>query len=275
MICNLYIKDIKAISKLLEDLWNIDLSHFTYVILKIKLEQFCDKYKIQNVKLLENRIETSPLIKEDLLIYLYSDGFELFRDPSFWRTLKEDILKNINTNLPFRVLFPACHQGAELLSFLMLRDVLGLTDKVSVMYSYHHQKLNQVKNGFNFDERKHQLNLSNYKRINGEELPEKYLRFESNKLIPSSDLFINTVAFHDLEIASDLNKSVNGVIYRNKLLNYKRNIQNEIISGLATKIKSGGFLALGIKEQILKDSNKELLTMINKKESIYKKKNVV
>jgi chemotaxis protein methyltransferase CheR len=274
-ICNLYIKDIKEISKLLGNFMGMDLSNLNNVIFKIKLQQFCKKRGLINCNILKDRIVNKEELRTELFSYLYSDGFELFRDPAFWRIFKEEIIKKANVSLPYRIFFPSCHRGAELVSFLILREEMGLVDKIQVYYSHQHKLLDRTKLGFSYDERKHQQNLSNYKRVNGEELPKKYLINRADKLIPRTDLFKNTILVNYKETDAVFNKKMNGIIYRNKLLNYSRNVQKEIINNFSQMIKNGGFLAIGIKEKLVGRANGELFTVFNEKEQIYKIKNVV
>lgn len=273
--CNLHIKDIKEISRFSSEMFNIDFSGFAYVTLKIKLEQFCDKYRVTSPILLEEKLNATPALKEDYLSYIYFNEFELFRDPALWRCVKDDILSQIKTDLQYRVFFPSCNQGAELLSFLILREELGLVDKIQVLYSSQHKILDQVQRGFALDDRKHHLNLSNYKRIDGHELEDKYFSREDNILVPNIDLFRNTVYFDFKETEGPFKKSVNLVIYRNKLLNFNRPSQVEVASNLIKNIKPGGYLILGVKERLVNDANRELFPVFNSKESIYKKKSNV
>jgi len=271
-VCSIHIKDVKEIAKQSKDWFGIDLGDIIYVTLKIKIEQFCKTYKLTSSQNLIEKLNTIPALRDDFLSFIFFDEFELFRDPAFWRSIKESILTQVKTDIQFRVFFPSCHQGAELLSFLILREDLGLADKIQVLFASQHKLLNKVGKGFVYEERKHHLNISNYKRLEGEDNLDKYFVQKMNKLVPEKKLFRNTMYFDYNETEGAFRKSVNLIIYRNKLLNYNSNLQLQITNHLIKKIKLGGYLALGVKEKLIDDNNRELFIVFNKKESLYKKK---
>jgi chemotaxis protein methyltransferase CheR len=142
-----------------------------------------------------------------------------------------------------------------------------------VIYTSKVDHINQVLRGFDFEERKHNLNLSNYKRIEGKELPDHYFVKQANKLVPDAKLFVNTKHMMHNEINEAMLKKSNLIIYRNRLLNFNRTLQVEVVNNLINSLKTGGYLVLGVKERLVDDANRELFSIFNIKESIYKKKN--
>lgn len=273
MVSSFKIKEVKEVILFIKEELSIDFTQYAYVSLKIKFEQFCDKYKLEGPYDLIERLGKNLAFRKDFLLFIHLNEFELFRDPALWRSIKEDILRNINTAFKFKVLFPSCYEGGELLSFLILREELGLTDKIEVIYTSKLSFLNQVKEGFVHEERKHLLNLSNYKRIGGNELSDEYFELQINRLIPSDHLFVNTKHIEYSELDGDYSKRVNLIIYRNKLLNFNKNLQVEVVDNLIRSLKTGGFLVLGVKEKLVNEANRELFTVFNLRESVYKKKN--
>ncbi len=270
---SLKIKDVKKIIEFINEIYNFDLSDFTYVSIKIKMEQFIDKYKITSVDDLFNKVKKISSLRNEFIKFLLVDSFELFRDPALWRIVKEEVLHNFSRDIMYKVWIPSCFQGAELLSFLILREELGMADKIQVFYSSPFKVLSDVKGGFNYEERKHGLSLSNYKRIDGHNLDEKYFTKVQNVMIPLNSLFNNTIQYEYNEIEQPFSKAVNMILYRNILLRYNKKKQADVAQNLIKSLKSRGFLILGVKESLVDDANRELFTIFNLKESIYKKKN--
>jgi len=272
MNCNFKIKEIRELSILINKHYKIDISDFTYVILKIKFEQFCNLNKISSATHLIEKIESSVSVFKELVVFLFANEFELFRDPALWRSLKQEVLNTFTRDIQYRVLIPSSFGGADLISFLILREELSLTDKIQVIYTSPIEILNKVKDGFLLEERKHNLNLSNYKRIDGDVLKDSFFKKELNMLYPVEHLFKNTVYAVFSEIQDGrFHKNVNLILYRNKLISYNRKLQIEVINNLINSLKTGGFLALGVKERLIDDANREKFIIFNKKESLYKK----
>jgi len=91
-ICNFKIIEIKKISQLLSDLLSFDLSDFTYVNLKIKLEQFCKEASVTSFDLFLKKIRENLAFRKDFLEAIFFDSYELFRDPAMWRIVKKNII---------------------------------------------------------------------------------------------------------------------------------------------------------------------------------------
>jgi chemotaxis protein methyltransferase CheR len=269
---NLKIKEVKDLIRFIADRFGVDFSQYAYVSFKIKLEQFFTKNKITDLDSFFEKFEFNENFRQGFYSYVFNYEFELFRDPALWRSVKEEILKKIKGEIQFRVCIPSCYQGAELLSFLILRDELGLQDKVHVIYTSNLKNLSKAIDGFDYEERKHALNLSNYKRIEGKELADSYFIQHGNKLLPNKKLFVNTSHLQYNELDEVMRKKSNLIIYRNRLLNFNRTLQVKVVNNLIDSLKPGGFLVLGVKERLVDDANRELFTIFNLKESIYKKK---
>ena len=272
MSCYFKIKDVKDVSAFIKETFDIDLRNFTLALLKLRYEQFCDKHKITNVSVLINNIGVNTKLSNELLSFVFRNEFELFRDPALWRSLKEDVSPNFSRDIQYKVWIPSCFEGAELLSFLILRAEMDLVDKIQVIYTTPLKALNRVKTGFLFDERKHGLNFSNYKRIEGIDLDDKYFIKKLDLLVPVENLFDNTIYREFCEIKNgNFNKNVNLILYRNRLLRYNKSQQLEVCNNLFSCLKTGGFLALGIKENLPLENSTGRFITFNEKESIYKK----
>ena len=271
-ICDFKIVEVKKIVQLFDDLFKIDLSDFTYVNLKIKLQQFCKEVKINSFDTFLKKIRENENFRKNLLETISFDSYELFRDPAVWRVIKENIILESKQKTNYRVFFPSCHQGSELVSFLILRDELALTKEIEVIYTSSLDLLNKVKEGFVNDKRKQDLNLSNYKRIAGKDLTKEYFVKEQNKLNPITQLFENTNYYNFDEKKTAFLKSVNLIIYRNKLINYNQSTKKTVINNLLKSLKTNGYLVIGIKEVINSNLENNNLICFDKKENIYIKK---
>jgi len=271
-VCNFRIIEIKKISQLLSDLLNFDLSDFTYVNLKIKLEQFCKEASVTSFDLFLKKIKENTAFRKDFLEAIFFDSYELFRDPAMWRIVKKNIISSVKQNTNYRVLFPSCYRGSELVSFLILREELALTKEIEVFYTSPLDSLNQVKNGFLNDKRKQDLNMSNYKRIAGKEIEQSYFIENNNRYIPVSRLFENTVYYSFDERQNPFIKKANLIIYRNKLINYNPSVKEKIIENLVKTLKTGSYLITGIKENLQYALETNKLAFFDEKEKIYIKK---
>ena len=267
IFCNLKILSIKKIVQVIQEIVGLDLKNYIYVSLKIKMELFCDKFKIDSFDILINKITNDKSFLNNFLRFIYNGSFELFRDPSLWRFVKKEILEKHKSKLHYRVFFPSSYQGADLFSFLILRQELNLVQEIEVIYATPLEILDQAQNGYVFEKRIHELNLSNYKRVETNGLIDQYFIKELNILKPIPDLFKNTQYHNFNETEQVFNKKADVIFYRNRLLDFNKNLQQIVIENLFNSLKPGGLFILGVKERLKKTG----LVVFEEKESIYKK----
>lgn len=261
------INDIRDITPLLSSKLGSDYTNYGFTFLKRRLTYLFNELNIRRLSQFIDGVNDGSLLDE--IKYLFPVVCtELLRDPSFWRTVKDKIQKNLNQET-LTFWFPELNSTEELFSLLIILDSLNVLDKVKITCNIDNfKRIEQVKEGY-VDSKNRELNKSNLKRLD-DRLNETDYFIENNGAIFLKEKLLQGVTLLEgnfMEIAPCIN-SIFMIIYRNKMLYYNGKLQKRIESELAKYLIPDCFLALGIRERISPDSTDFFLS--NNEESIYK-----
>lgn len=267
------IVDTRNIIKTLQDVYDYDFKNYALTFFKRRVENFIRIHNLKNADLFIQRIENDKEIFESFLESIAVDITEMFRDPSLWRLLKEELLLNIipgATN--FKIWFPEVSSGEELYSMAILLKKLKLTQNVQLIASSISElKIEKIKSGY-FDPKKIEVNDANYSRIFSDGELSEYYNQDNEKAFWDTSLIENTKFIKQNIIFDDYPKGIKLIMFRNQMIYYNQILQERFLKIMHHCLVPGGHLIIGNNEKIdYWNSDKDYITL-SKSESVYKKK---
>lgn len=210
---------------------------------------------------------------DELVNNLIVDQTEFFRDPTFWISIKEDLIPQLLSEKDsINVWFPSTSSGEELYSFLIVLDELNVLNKVRILGSeLHNAKFTVVKNGL-YGFKKVAIGKKNYERYSGNTEDIPYLtdtggRFKmDNSILSNVEFKRNRLGYDSSPGNFDL------IICRNVLLTQSLKLANKSYRILTDSLTSGGYIALGNREKFQSAYYESKYSFMNEVERIYKKK---
>jgi chemotaxis protein methyltransferase CheR len=176
---------------------------------------------------------------------------EMFREPLFFKALKEKILPQLATYPFIRIWHAGCATGEEIYSMAIMLKEEGLLEK-SLIYAtdINQQVLEQAQSGL-ISKSQLELFTQNYKNAGGkEELSDYYHEMEDGLMFDKELKRRMVFSTHNLVSDQSFNE-FNLVVCRNVLIYFKRELQNRVIGLFKDSLPNLGFLALGNKESIM------------------------
>ena len=233
---------------------------------RVSLSNFKSMSEMQHKVLRDNKF--FEVILRDLSINVT----EMFRDPSFYKALREEVIPILKTYPFIKVWHAGCSTGEEVYSFAVLLKEEGLYDRTQIYATdFNHDVLDIAKKGI-YPINKIKEFTTNYQATGGTQSFSDYYMANYNSVIFEQSLKKNLVfAEHNL-VTDSVFAEVNLVICRNVLIYFNKELQNRVINLFYDSLNNGGFLALGSKETIQFMSKADKFDTINSKEKIYKKK---
>ena len=257
--------EIKEIVSAISGYNNMDYSNYELSFLKRRFSMIFDLFYIkkteQFLELLKSEISRDKVIGE-----MFVDTSEMFRDPSFWRCLRDEILDRIPKN-EATIWFPN-ETGESVYSLSIILHEKNIEDGITILCNNPSKyRCKNIIDGI-LDIKKFELNLSNYKRLENKDLFESYF-FNGNESI---SYYLRTIVkckqvSYDKTIE---NENVAMIISRNQTLYYNQYLSEKYFETLFKKLQPGGFLAIGIKEWLPPSIAKKLI-VVNEVEKIYQK----
>ena len=274
MINDIGIVDTKKIISAISETYSIDLSSLALTAFKRRVLKVMNDHNYSSIVDFIHRLETDPRLFEKYLSEGLVDTTEMFRDPSFWRDLRDlhlpELYKTFGT---IKVHIPGVSSGDEVFSFMILLKEAGFLNKTKVLVSSLSQlRLDSIRAGAMYDIRKMENSEANHKRFSGSFELSDYYKVENNKAVMNVDL-LEGVEFKKYSYLLD--EAITGqhlILYRNRMIYLNATLQDKIGQKLFDSIVAGGILCIGAKESIEVAPFSKKLTCLNPVEKIFKKR---
>ena len=259
---------------LIEDLkyrCRIDLNSFSKSPLKRIVGGFMDENSIVGINALSDLLLTNERQKDAFLRCLIPNKTEFFRDPGVWRYLEQELPKLVKKSGSFKVLDLGCSSGEELLTFSILREELGLQDKIELIGSEKYQlKLDDI-NKAEFSIKSLESCENNYNRFKADAKFSQFIKVEGEtfKLDPKYLKNVSTQVY-DMTIGRAFGE-FDIVFCRNVMcyLNLKK--ARPVYKLLSDFTKKGGLLFMGVQEDLTHSFYSRDFNCINEEYKIYEK----
>ena len=232
--------------------------------LKRRFTKILMDYRITTDELL-HRLKTQTNFVEEIIKKVTVNTTELFRDPTVWLALRNEILPNLAQKPVIRIWHAGCSTGQEVYSMMILLNEMGLLDKTQLYATdLNTDAIDIAKKGIY----KYKFNISyldNFDRVIRSDVNnplifrdipyKKYMEIDpvSDKIMIHKTLLAKPVyAKHDLvkdpnifQVAFDL------IMCRNVIIYFNNSLQNRIFQLFHSNLCENGYLMLGIHESIL------------------------
>ncbi len=267
MAISLGINDLKELSLLMTEKTGYPFHDLSFSFLKRRLQLFFDKLFIKSNERFVAQLEDESFVKS-MLYHIPVETTEMFRDPGFWRSLNSKVLQKINGSNGV-VWFPDVASGEELMSFLIMCQEIPELPLQRIYYNHPSvARLEEIKHGL-LNGKNKELNDNNFKRLEINKELDDYIELRDNSYMVKSKFLENTISvkgwFYDAP-----KEQVSIIIMRNVMLYMTKMMQEKVGQIIYDTLLPGGFLAIGIKEN-LPDYLVERLDVVDEQERIYKK----
>jgi chemotaxis protein methyltransferase CheR len=237
--------------------------------------------RIRNRMLLSGLTDLSQLQKSVLNDDVFASQFlqdlsitvtEMFRDPGFYRSLRENVIPILKTYPFVRIWHAGCSTGEEAYSMAIILQEEGLYDRTTIYATdFNQSALNRAKEGiFSNDVIKEYT--SNYQASGGKESFADYYTSHYGMAIMNQSVKKNIVWSNHNLATDSVFAEVHLVLCRNVLIYFDRELQNKAHHLFFDSLVKGGALCLGSKESIQFTDLVNDYTEVDKKQKIFKKK---
>jgi chemotaxis protein methyltransferase CheR len=197
---------------------------------------------------------------------------EMFRDPGFYKSLRENVIPILKTYPFIKIWHAGCSTGEEAYSISILMTEAGLYDRTTIYATdFNQQALNRAKEGIFSNEMMKEYTL-NYQLSGGKEPFSNYYSSNYDNVIMNQSLKKNIVwANHNL-VTDRVFAEVHLILCRNVLIYFEKQLQEKVQQLFFDSLINGGILCLGSKESLQFTKLYEEYTAVDKKQRIFKKK---
>ncbi len=209
---------------------------------------------------------------ESLLLELSINVTEMFRDPPFFRALREKVVPVLAGQRFIRVWHAGCATGEEVYSMAIVLREMGLYDRAQIYATDMNEvALNRAREGI-YPLAQIQEYTANYQKAGGTESFGDYYTARYDSAIMEQSLREHLV-FSDHNLVTDgVFGEMDLVICRNVLIYFGRALQNQVVELFRDSLREGGFLLIGSKESLRFMECGADFDVFLKKERVYRRK---
>lgn len=268
------IVDTRNVIKVLLDDFGFDFRDYALTSFKRRLEHVINNNGLRDADGLISRFQNNKDFIDQFLFEITPETTEMFRDPSFWRILRDEVLVEItrgSANKP-RIWVASFDSGEELYSLAIILKEMNLLDSVQIYANVFTDKcINRIKSG-RLDPKDLETNEANYQRLNGKFQYSSYYKMDGNTIVFDTELVKNIIFVKQKTNIENDPGAVKLTIFRNQTIYYNQLLHEKVLQKISTSMVAGGFLALGVKETLENTNAYNKFTVFNDNEKIYKRK---
>lgn len=220
---------------------------------------------------LQDRVLHDADVLTRLLQYLTVQVSEMFRDPDYFRTLRENVVPELSTYPSIKVWVAGCSTGEELWSLAILFAEENLANR-TLFYAtdINPEALRAAEAGVYALDRVAGF-TRNYQQAGGRgSLADYYVAAYGGAAFGRS--LHCQVLFADHSLATDsVFSEVHFVSCRNVLIYFDRDLQNRALSLFAEALPHGGFLGLGSRESLQFSSQSQAFAAVSSRHRIFRR----
>jgi chemotaxis protein methyltransferase CheR len=249
-----------------------DFRNYTLSSLRRRLILALDSFGCRTISQLQDRILWDASLYDKLLQYLTVPTSEMFRDPNYYRQIREQVLPVLSTYPSVKIWIAGCSTGEELYSFAILLKEEGLLER-AIIYatdiSPHSLKLAELGT---YPLAQIKTYEASYLASGAKGKFADYYDVDQDAVIFKPELKAN-VLFADHSLANDsVFAEVQLISCRNVLIYFNRQLQTRAFRLFHDSLAYRGFLGLGSKETMRYSEMNIYFEEFLPRERIYRKK---
>lgn len=251
--------------------YGYDFRDYSKASLKRRIEQRLLRSGLPNYSYMQHKILNDQSFFETLFLDLSINVTEMFRDPLFYKAIREIVVPVLKTYPHIKIWHAGCSTGEEVYSMAILLQEEGLLDKALIYGTDVNEiVLEKAKEGIYPLERIKEYTL-NYQKAGGKESFADYYTAKFDAAIMDSELKKNLVfSQHNLATDNDFGE-MHLIMCRNVLIYFNKELQSRVIGLFHESLIRKGLLCLGSKESTRFSKYAKNFTDMVPEQKIYQK----
>jgi chemotaxis protein methyltransferase CheR len=252
--------------------YHYDFRGYVVASLKRRMAAAMAQFGCQTLSQLQGKVLHDPALFSRLLNYLTVQVSEMFRDPAYFKTLRETVVPVLRTYPSLKIWVAGCSNGEEAYSLAILMHEEGLLDR-TVIYAtdINGDALRKAEAGM-YDAARIPEFTENHRKSGARcSLSDYYVAAYGSAIFDKS--LRKRMVFSDHSLATDsVFAEVQLVSCRNVLIYFDRALQDRALGLFRESLCRKGFLGLGAKESLRFSAHGEVFDDLSWRDRIFQKK---
>ncbi len=252
--------------------YNYDFRSYATASLKRRLRTAMARFQCQTLSQLQDRILHESGVFAELLDFLTVQVSEMFRDPAYFRALREEVVPLLRTYPSLKVWVAGCSTGEEAYSLAILLREEGLLARTLIYATDINPLALQKAEAGVYDVDRIAGFTENHRQSGARSSLSDYYTAAYGKAVFYKSMKQHIV-YSDHSLATDsVFAEVQLVSCRNVLIYFNRELQDRAVGLFRDALCRKGFLGIGSKESLRFSTHAEAFADFVRAERIYQKR---
>ena len=252
--------------------YHYDFRGYAMASLKRRLQRAMEHFGCRSISALQERLLHDAAAFPVLLDFVTLPVSEMFRDPSYFRALREQVVPLLRTYPSLKVWVAGCSTGEEAYSLAILLKEEGLLARTLIYATdINPHRLQEAEAGVYAIDRMAGFTANHRKSGARSSLSDHYTAAYDRAIVDKS--FRRHLVFSDHSLATDsVFAEVQLVSCRNVLIYFNRALQDRALGLFRDALCRRGFLGIGSKESLRFSSHSDAFVDVVREDRIFQKR---
>ena len=229
-------------------------------------------FRCETISRLQERVLREPAMFAEMLRFLTVQVSDMFRDPSYFKALRETVVPYLRTYASLKLWVAGCATGEEAYSLAILLDEEGLLERAMIYATdINPDSLRVAEDGVYAYDRFAKFSENHQASGAKTSLADYYSAAYGGAVLDRR--LKKSIVFSDHSLATDtVFAEMQLVSCRNVLIYFERDLQERALGVLRDSLCHRGFLGLGLKETLRFTNQAEGFTELVPDARIYQKR---
>lgn len=263
--------EIRLLLEALYVRYHYDFRNYAMGSIKRRLRQAREQMGFATISAMQERVLHDETMLPRLLGYLTVQVSEMFRDPAYFRAIRENVVPHLKTYPSLKIWIAGCSCGEEVYSLAILFREEGLEDRTIFYATDINQDALRMAEAGVYELDRIQLFTENHRKSGGKSSLSDYYSAGYGRVSFDRTLR-DRVVFSDHSLVTD---AVFGEMHliscRNVMIYFDRPLQDRAIGLFKDSLARKGFLGIGAKESLRFSAHTEEFREFVREEKIYQR----
>lgn len=252
--------------------YHYDFRFYAGASLRRRLKAAMNRFDCRTVSQLQDKVLHEPEVFPQLLDFLTVQVSEMFRDPEYFRVMRERVVPYLRTYPSLKIWVAGCSAGEEAYSFAILLREEGLLERTLIYATDINPRTLQAAASGIYEADRMAGFTANHQRSGGRSSLSNYYTAAYGRAMLDKSLKAHIV-FSDHSLSTDsVFAEVQLVSCRNVLIYFSRELQDRALGLFSDSLCRYGFLGVGAKESLRFSSSVGEFVEFAGEERIYQKR---
>ena len=261
--------EVRLFLQAIFDRYGYDLRDYSSFSIRRRVMGALARSGLAHLGELQHRVLTDPDLFASVVEDLTVRVSEMFRDPTFYRALRTQVIPLLRTYPLLNVWHSGCASGEEAFSSAVVLSEEGLYDRTQIYATdLSSRALDQAKQGVYSADVINQC-VTNYLSAGGKGRFEEYYRAAYDHFAMRESLRRRILFFQHNLVSDHVFAEMHIIFCRNVLIYFEPALRDRVVRKFTQSLRPGGFLCLGSSER-LAPAYEGQFSVFNERERIYR-----